>query len=103
MHLKGGITRNYLNEIMALDMIVIRLISNGAKKKREFLSCGLLLRWLMSFSKKTLRRVQMKSWSGKALETDNYCCAFLKRRLIGAKNSFFFSFFAMFYSKNRIT
>jgi hypothetical protein len=28
-------------------------------------------------------RVQMKSWAGKALETVN-CCAFLKRRLIGA-------------------
>jgi hypothetical protein len=28
-------------------------------------------------------RVQMKSWTGKALETVN-CCAFLKRRLIGA-------------------
>jgi hypothetical protein len=27
--------------------------------------------------------VQMKSWAGKALETVN-CCAFLKRRLIGA-------------------
>jgi hypothetical protein len=26
---------------------------------------------------------QMKSWDGKALETVN-CCAFLKRRLIGA-------------------
>jgi hypothetical protein len=30
-----------------------------------------------------LSRVQMKSWAGKALETVN-CCAFLKRRLIGA-------------------
>jgi hypothetical protein len=30
-----------------------------------------------------LSRVQIKSWSGKALETVN-CCAFLKRRLIGA-------------------
>jgi hypothetical protein len=28
-------------------------------------------------------RVQMESWAGKALETVN-CCAFLKRRLIGA-------------------
>jgi hypothetical protein len=27
--------------------------------------------------------VQMKSWAGEALETVN-CCAFLKRRLIGA-------------------
>jgi hypothetical protein len=27
--------------------------------------------------------VQMKSWAGKALETVN-CCAFLKRRFIGA-------------------
>jgi hypothetical protein len=30
-----------------------------------------------------ISRVQMKSWAGKALETVN-CCAFLKRRLIGA-------------------
>jgi hypothetical protein len=30
-----------------------------------------------------ISRVQMKSWVGKALETVN-CCAFLKRRLIGA-------------------
>jgi hypothetical protein len=30
-----------------------------------------------------LPRVQMKSWAGKTLETVN-CCAFLKRRLIGA-------------------
>jgi hypothetical protein len=30
----------------------------------------------------------MKSWAGRALETVNYCCVFLKRRLIGA--SFFF-------------
>jgi hypothetical protein len=29
-------------------------------------------------------RVQIKSWAGKALETVNYC-AFLKRRLIGAR------------------
>jgi hypothetical protein len=32
---------------------------------------------------KKISRVQMKSWTGKALETVN-CCAFLKRRLIGA-------------------
>jgi hypothetical protein len=30
-----------------------------------------------------ISRVQMKSWAAKALETVN-CCAFLKRRLIGA-------------------
>jgi hypothetical protein len=30
-----------------------------------------------------ISRVQMKSWAGKVLETVN-CCAFLKRRLIGA-------------------
>jgi hypothetical protein len=30
-----------------------------------------------------ISRVQMKSWAGKALEIVN-CCAFLKRRLIGA-------------------
>jgi hypothetical protein len=40
----------------------------------------LLLRYLILF----LSRVQMKSWAGKALETVN-CCAFLKRRLIGAR------------------
>jgi hypothetical protein len=32
---------------------------------------------------KVISRVQIKSWAGKALETVN-CCAFLKRRLIGA-------------------
>jgi metal-responsive CopG/Arc/MetJ family transcriptional regulator len=31
----------------------------------------------------SISRVQMKSWAGQALETVN-CCAFLKRRLIGA-------------------
>jgi hypothetical protein len=34
-------------------------------------------------SLQNISSVQMKPWAGKALETVN-CCAFLKRRLIGA-------------------
>jgi hypothetical protein len=55
--------------------------------------------------------IQMKSWTEKALETVN-CFAFLKCKLTVVirapkiykqKISVFFSFFAMFYIKNRIT
>jgi hypothetical protein len=35
------------------------------------------------FYQEQISGVQMKSWAGEALETVN-CCAFLKRRLIGA-------------------
>jgi hypothetical protein len=40
-------------------------------------------RLLPTVNRQNISRVQMKSWAGKALETVN-CCAFLKRRLIGA-------------------
>jgi hypothetical protein len=46
--------------------------------------------WLKELNRRVLTsirilisHVQMKFWAGKALETVN-CCAFLKRRLIGA-------------------
>jgi hypothetical protein len=41
------------------------------------------LKLMYLFLRQVVSSVQMKSWAGKALETVN-CCAFLKRRLIGA-------------------
>jgi hypothetical protein len=59
---------------------------------------------------KTVLRVQIKSWAGKALETVN-CRAFLKRRLIGEVDSnlkfrakkYFFFFFLCNVLHQRIT
>jgi hypothetical protein len=65
---------------MKARSVFLKIKNSWAKKKRN-----LFLLHYVFYKKKidTISRVQMKSWAGEALETVS-CCAFLKRRLIGA-------------------
>jgi hypothetical protein len=66
------------------------IVDNYGNYVRKFMwqLCGWgIVDICMTFHKRAfdffISRVQMKSWAREALETVN-CCAFLKRRLIGA-------------------